>query len=70
LLDGGFQPLSVGGDDAAAGEVAEHDCDCGGMVDGSVRQRAEDKARCTSANQCIAWTSAGSRASLRAPMER
>ena len=42
----------------------------GGMVDGSVRQRAEDKARCSSANQCIAWTSAGSRASLRAPMER
>lgn len=29
VLDGGFQPLSVGGDDdAAAGEEAEHDCCC------------------------------------------
>jgi hypothetical protein len=35
MLDGGSQPLSVGGDDAAAGEVAEHDC----MVGTSNRQR-------------------------------
>jgi hypothetical protein len=37
LLDGGFQPLSVGGDDAAAGEVAEHDC----MVGTSNRDRLQ-----------------------------
>ena len=36
VVDGGLQPLSVGGDDAAAGEEAEHDC-C--MVGASNRER-------------------------------
>ena len=35
MLDGGSQPLSVGGDDAAAGKVTEHDC----MVGTSNRER-------------------------------
>ena len=56
VVDGGLQPLSVGGDDAAAGEEAEHDC-C--MVGASNREKARpDKARWVLANQCNAWTSA------------
>lgn len=37
MLDSGSQPLPVGGDDAAAGEVAEHDC----MVGASNRDRLQ-----------------------------
>jgi len=75
VLDGGLQPLSVGSDNAAAGEVGEHDC-C--MVGASNRDRLARTRRggCRRINallgHCldIAWTSASGAPSLRAPMER